>query len=344
MNNTLQLPVDRLDRPLRDLRISLTDRCNFRCSYCMPLEVFGEHYEFLPREQILSFEEITRLTAIFVDLGVNKIRLTGGEPLLRRDLPTLIGYLRQVAAGADLTLTTNGLLLKRSAAALADAGLSRVTVSLDALDDPTFERLNGHRARLAPVVEGIEAALAAGLTPLKVNCVVIKGVNEHALIDLAERFRQSGVIVRFIEYMDVGTLNGWDLTQVVSAREMVESIARVYPLEPVDPNYQGEVARRYRYVDGGGEIGFITSVTAPFCQGCTRARLSPDGRLVTCLFAAGGFDLRGLLRSGASDGQVRDAIAGRWQTRSDRYSELRSAQTERSRSTKRRIEMYQIGG
>ena len=341
-----QTPTDRFNRPVRDLRISLTDRCNFRCSYCMPAEVFGEHYEYLPRAQILTFEEIERLTEIFYGLGVSKLRLTGGEPLLRRDLPDLVGRLRRAAPRADLTLTTNGYLLERSARELKSAGLDRVTISLDALDDETFKRLNGRGFAVAPVLAGIEAAQGVGLEPLKINCVVIKGVNEHALEDLTEYFRGRGVIVRFIEYMDVGTRNHWELGQVVTAAEMAERIRGRFGLVPLPANYPGEVARRFRYADGRGEIGFITSVSAPFCGSCTRARLTPDGRLVTCLFASEGFDLRGLLRGGASDDQVAEAICGVWAVRSDRYSELRSqlSPDEATRTASERIEMYQLGG
>ena len=303
-----QTPTDRLGRPVRDLRISLTDRCNFRCSYCMPAEVFGEHYEYLPRSQILSFEEIERLAAIFYGLGVSKLRLTGGEPLLRRDLPDLVARLRRAAPRADLTLTTNGYLLERSASVLKSAGLDRVTLSLDALDDETFKRMNGRGFAVGPVLKGMEAAQRAGLEPLKVNCVVVKGVNEHALEDLTGYFKGRGAIVRFIEYMDVGTRNHWELDQVVTAAEMTERIRRRFDLVPLPANYPGEVARRFGYADGSGEIGFITSVSAPFCGDCTRARLTPDGRLVTCLFASEGFDLRGLLRGAASDEEVAEAI------------------------------------
>ncbi len=339
------LPTDRLGRPVRDLRISLTDRCNFRCSYCMPAEVFGEHYEYLPRAQILTFEEIIRLAAIFCRLGVNKLRLTGGEPLLRRDLPELIAGLRRVAGDADITLTTNGYLLAGHAEALKQAGLSRITVSLDALDSETFSQLNGRSFSVEPVLDGITAAVEAGLAPVKINCVIVKGVNEHALYDLCDHFRHSGAIVRFIEYMDVGTLNGWELRQVVTAAAMVERIGRRHRLEPVDPNYRGEVANRYRFVDGGGEVGFIASVSEPFCGDCTRARLTPDGRLVTCLFAADGVDLRGLLRSGIGDDCLGETIAAIWTGRHDQYSQLRSQVTAGLASKPEpRIEMYQIGG
>ena len=312
----------------------------------MPAEVFGEHYEYLPREQILSFEEIERLAAIFGRLGVEKLRLTGGEPLLRRDLPDLVARLRRAAPAADLTLTTNGYLLGRCADDLRAAGLDRVTVSLDALDDVTFARLNGRGFAVGPVLAGIDAAQRAGLEPLKVNCVIIKGVNEHALTDLTGYFRGRGAIVRFIEYMDVGTRNHWELEQVVTAAEMVDRIQGRFELVPLAANYPGEVARRFGYADGSGEIGFITSVSAPFCGSCTRARLTPDGRLVTCLFADRGFDLRGLLRAGADDEEVVEAICRVWAGRSDRYSELRSQlpPATASQSGGERIEMYQLGG
>lgn len=312
----------------------------------MPAEVFGEHYEYLPRAQILTFEEIERLTAIFYGLGVTKLRLTGGEPLLRRDLPDLVARLRRAAPRADLTLTTNGYLLQRSAPELKAAGLDRVTISLDALDDETFKRLNGRGFAVGPVLTGIEAARRAGLEPLKINCVVIKGVNEHALEDLTEYFKGRGAIVRFIEYMDVGTRNHWELDQVVTAAEMAERIRERFGLVVLPANYPGEVARRFGYADGSGEIGFITSVSAPFCGDCTRARLTPDGRLVTCLFASGGFDLRELLRGGAGDDEVAEAICNVWAGRSDRYSELRSqlSPDEAIRSASDRIEMYQLGG
>ena len=341
-----QTPTDRFDRPVRDLRISLTDRCNFRCNYCMPAEVFGEHYEYLPRAEILSFEEIERLTAIFYQLGVVKLRLTGGEPLLRRDLPDLVGRLRRAAPRADLTLTTNGYLLERSARELKTAGLDRVTISLDALDDDTFKRMNGRGFAVAPVLAGIDAAQGAGLRPLKINCVVVKGVNEHALEDLTGYFKGRGAIVRFIEYMDVGTRNHWKLDQVVTAAAMAARIRERFDLVQLPANYPGEVARRFGYADGDGEIGFITSVSAPFCGACTRARLTPDGRLVTCLFASDGFDLRAMLRDGASDDELADAIGAVWSDRSDRYSELRSqlGPDEALQSASERIEMYQLGG
>lgn len=332
-------PRDRLSRPLRDLRISVTDRCNFRCVYCMPKEVFGKDYAFLERKEILAFEEIARLARVFSGLGVEKIRLTGGEPLVRRNLEQLVGMLARIP-GLDLTLTTNGSLLKQKAAALKAAGLNRVSVSLDALDDAVFKRMNDADFPVAKVLEGIEAAAAAGLSPVKVNAVVKRGLNEDNILPLARFFRRSGHVLRFIEYMDVGHTNGWRMDDVVSAREIVETINREFPLEPIERNYQGEVAQRWRYRDGGGEIGVIASVTQAFCRDCTRARISTEGKLYTCLFATAGHDLRGLLRGGASDGEIRDAVAAIWLKRSDRYSEIRTSHTARLE----KIEMSYIGG
>ncbi|MGA7096361.1 MAG: GTP 3',8-cyclase MoaA [Acidimicrobiia bacterium] len=330
--------LDRLDRPVRDLRISVTDRCNFRCTYCMPKELFGKDHEFLPREQLLSFEEITVLVGLFTARGVEKVRITGGEPLLRRDLEKLIGSLSAIDGVEDLTLTTNASLLVRKARVLASAGLHRVTVSLDALDDPTFQRMNDVGFPVASVLEGIEAAAEAGLGPIKVNAVIKRGVNEHAVLDMARHFRGTGHIVRFIEYMDVGTTNGWRLDDVVPAEEMVSAIAAEYPLDPVPPNYPGEVANRFRYRDGQGEVGVIASVTKPFCGSCTRARLSAEGMLYTCLFAASGTDLRHEIRSGNDVGPIIDRV---WSARDDRYSEIRSSQTVTIGS---RVEMSYIGG
>ena len=337
---------DEFARPLRDLRISVTDRCNFRCPYCMPAEVFGERYTFLPRSGILSFEELERLARIFVSLGTRKLRISGGEPLLRAELPKLIAKLAALPGLRDLALTTNGYLLAQQAASLREAGLQRVTVSLDSLDEAVFRRMTGRGLSLERVLQGLEAAERVGLAPIKLNCVVQRGINEHTLVDLVRHFRGSGHIVRFIEFMDVGTLNGWDLAQVVPAREILERIGTEFPLEPIPPQYPGEVASRYRLVDGSGEIGVIASVTQAFCAGCTRARLSPDGQLVTCLFAEKGTDLLGPLRSGASDAELRRRITRIWRARRDRYSELRSQRTDLSRqgSDGRRIEMYQIGG
>ena len=332
--------LDTFSRPLRDLRISVTDRCSFRCTYCMPKEIFGRDFAFLPPKELLSFEEITRLAQIFLGLGVEKIRLTGGEPLLRRDLETLIGMLTPLPGLRDLTLTTNGALLARKAVSLKAAGLSRVTVSLDSLDDAVFQSMNDVAFPVGRVLEGIDAAQSAGLTPLKINMVVQRGANDRDVVAMARRFHGSGNILRFIEYMDVGATNGWQLGDVVAAAEIVESIHQVLPLEPISPNYPGEVALRYRYLDGGGEIGVIASVTKPFCGGCTRARLSAEGKLYTCLFAADGFDLRALLRGGASDGEILAAVRSLWSGRNDRYSEQRS---EESR-LRPKVEMSHIGG
>jgi cyclic pyranopterin phosphate synthase len=331
---------DRLARPLRDLRISVTDRCNFRCPYCMPKEVFGPGFQFLARRDLLSYEEIARLARLFVGLGVGKVRITGGEPLLRRDLPELVRLVAAIPGLADLTLTTNGALLAERAAALHAAGLRRVSVSLDSLDPEVFRAMNDAGVGPEAVLAGIEAARKAGLAPIKVNAVVVRGVNDQTLVDLARHFRGTGVVVRFIEYMDVGTTNGWRLDQVVPAREILERISAELPIEPVAAAYRGEVARRWRYRDGSGEIGVIASVTAPFCGDCTRARLSSDGKLFTCLFAAHGHDLRSLLRGGASDEEIAQAIAGVWSGRGDRYSAIRSAATVSAP----KIEMSQIGG
>jgi cyclic pyranopterin phosphate synthase len=331
--------VDSLARPLHDLRISVTDRCNFRCTYCMPKDVFGPDHEFLPRSEVLSFEEITRLARIFKDHGVEKVRLTGGEPLLRRNLERLIEMLASLG-GLDLTLTTNGSLLARKARSLRDAGLQRVTVSLDSLDDEVFRAMNDVDFPVARVLEGIEAAAAAGLAPIKINMVVQRGVNDHTIVAMARRFRGTGHIVRFIEFMDVGATNGWRMDDVVPSAEVVSRIGRELPLEPVDPNYYGEVAERWRYQDGSGEIGVISSVTQAFCRTCTRARVSTDGMLYTCLFATAGYDLRSLLRSGAPDRDLHEAIGRIWRARGDRYSELRTAAT----ASARKIEMSYIGG
>ena len=330
-------PLDTLGRPLHDLRISVTDRCNFRCVYCMPREVYGRDYRFLERRELLTFEEIARLAARFVSLGVRKLRITGGEPLVRRDLERLIALLAPLET--DLTLTTNGALLPAKAQALADAGLKRVTVSLDSLDDATFRSMNDADFPVQKVLDGIDAAAAAGL-PVKVNCVVKRGVNEREIAPLARFFHGTPHTLRFIEYMDVGHTNGWRLDEVVPAAEIVAQVAEELPLDPVEPAYRGEVARRFRYRDGGGEVGVIASVSAPFCGDCTRARLSAEGRLYTCLFAVRGHDLRALLRRGASDEELGEALNGIWTDRKDRYSELRSAATERLE----KVEMSYIGG
>jgi GTP 3',8-cyclase len=331
-------PADRLGRPLRDLRVSVTDRCNFRCVYCMPKEVFGPEHRFLERPELLTFEELARLARVFVALGVEKVRLTGGEPLVRRRLETLVGMLAEIP-GLDLALTTNGSLLPQKAAALRDAGLTRVTVSLDALDDHVFRRMNDVGFPVARVIEGIDAATAAGL-PVKINMVVKRGLNEDQVLPMAEFFRDRGHPLRFIEYMDVGGTNGWRRDQVVPAGEIVAAIDAVHPLEPVTPAYRGEVATRYRYRDGAGEIGLISSVSAPFCGDCTRSRLSAEGKLFTCLFSERGHDLRALVRGGATDAELEDAIAAVWRARTDRYSEIRSLLAE----ARARPEMSYIGG
>ena len=332
------MPVDRLQRPLRDLRISVTDRCNFRCTYCMPKEVYGSSYRFLPRAELLTFEEIERLARLFAAQGVQKVRLTGGEPLLRRDVEKLVAMLAGIS-GLDLTMTTNGALLTQKASALAAAGLTRITVSLDSLDDDVFRALNDVDFPVDRVLTGIDAAAAAGL-PLKVNMVVKRGMNEDSIVPMARFFHGSGHTLRFIEYMDVGHTNGWRLDDVVPAAEILARIEAELPLEPVAPAYAGEVARRWRYLDGGGEIGVIASVTQPFCGDCTRARLSADGSLYTCLFATKGHDFRALLRNGASDDEIAAAIAAVWGRRTDRYSELRTAATARLE----KVEMSYIGG
>ncbi len=332
--------LDSLGRPMRDLRVSVTDRCNFRCGYCMPREAFGPDHAFLPRAEILTFEEIERVVRATVDLGVRKVRLTGGEPLVRRNLEALVAMLATVDGVEDLTLTTNASLLAGKAQALADAGLHRVTVSLDALDDATFMRMNDARVPVQRVLDGIAAAEAVGLGPVKLNAVIRRGINEHAVVDLAEHFRGTGTTVRFIEYMDVGHSNGWRMDDVVPAEEIVAAIDARWPLEAVDRDYRGEVARRYRYRDGAGEIGVISSVSQPFCGDCTRARLSADGRVFTCLFATAGHDVRTLVRSGADDAALADALRAIWTGRADRYSELRSLETVELQ----KVEMSFIGG
>ena len=331
--------LDTFGRPLRDLRISVTDRCNFRCVYCMPKTVFGRDYPFLARADLLSFEEIDRIARRFAARGVQKIRLTGGEPLLRHGIETLIGKLTAID-GVEVTLTTNGSLLEKKAALLARAGLRRVTVSLDALDEAVFKRMNDADYPAAKVLAGIEAAAGSGLAPVKVNCVVKRGANDDQILKLARHFRHSGHILRFIEYMDVGSSNGWALDEVVPSAEGLRLVGETFPLEPIDANYPGEVAQRWRYRDGAGEIGVISSVTRAFCDGCTRIRLSTEGRLYTCLFAGEGHDLRALLRGGADDAALDAAIAAIWQARADRYSQLRMAAT----AGLRKIEMSYIGG
>ncbi len=337
-------PVDRFRRPIRDLRISVTDRCNFRCTYCMPKEIFGPDFAFLPRSEVLTFEEIHRLAGLFVELGVEKLRITGGEPLVRRDVAVLIAMLAPIRTPdgrpVDLTLTTNGSALRRLAVPLAAAGLQRVTVSLDSLDDEVFRAMNGVDFPVAAVLDGIAAAAEAGLAPIKVNMVVKRAVNEASVVPMARWARDAGVILRFIEYMDVGHSNGWRLDEVVPADELVAAIDAEMPLEPLPANYAGEVATRWRYRDGSGEVGVIASVSAPFCGDCTRARLSAEGKLYTCLFAVDGHDLRGRLRDGASDEEMRAAIAAVWRARTDRYSELRTAAT----GDRPKVEMFAIGG
>ena len=330
---------DRLGRPLRDLRISVTDRCNFRCVYCMPKEKFGADHQFLERSALLSFEEITRLARAFKSHGVEKIRLTGGEPLVRRNVEQLVKLLADIP-GLDLTLTTNGSLLAKKAQALRDAGLKRITVSLDSMDDAVFKAMNDVDFPVAKVIEGIDAAAAAGFATVKVNMVVKRGLNEMSILPMARFFRERRHILRFIEYMDVGATNGWRLDDVVSAREIVDIISREMPLEPADPNYTGEVAERWRYKDGTGEIGVIASVTQAFCRDCSRARISTEGQLYTCLFATSGHDLRSLLRGGASDDELSAAISKVWTSRADRYSEIRGEQT----MPLKKIEMSYIGG
>jgi GTP 3',8-cyclase len=334
-------PKDRLGRPLHDLRISVMDRCNFRCPYCMPRETFHEHYRFLKSSERLSFEEISRLTRLFVQLGVRKVRLTGGEPLLRPNVSELVGELTAIDGVEDVALTTNAVLLAQHAAELKANGLHRITVSLDSLDPEIFKQMSGGFAERDRVLEGIQSAVDAGLAPIKINAVVQRGVNDHTALDLVERFRGSGVIVRFIEYMDVGNRNHWSLDRVVPSKELLERIAQRWPLHAVEENYHGEVAERYAFDDGQGEIGFISSVTNPFCGACTRARLSSEGVFYTCLFATSGLDLRTPLREGAQDEDLLNLIGDTWTQRQDRYSELRSTIQEHPI---KKIEMYYIGG
>jgi len=332
--------TDTLNRPLRDLRISVTDRCNFRCTYCMPREVFGPGYAFLPHREVLTFEELQRLARIFVDHGIEKIRITGGEPLVRRDIERLVQMLSAIDGLKDLTLTTNGALLPRKAKALKAAGLRRITVSLDSLRDDVFKAMNDVDFPVQGVLDGIAAAEDAGLSPIKVNMVVKRGVNDGDIVDMARHFRERGHILRFIEYMDVGNTNGWRLDDVVPASEIFNVINAELPLEPVNPNYSGEVADRYRYRDGSGEIGIIASVTIPFCRDCTRARLSAEGKLYTCLFSSVGHDFKSLLREGASDEDIAAFLRAVWRVRDDRYSEIRSSATH----DLPKVEMSHIGG
>lgn len=331
--------IDTLNRPLRDLRISVTDRCNFRCVYCMPKEIFGTDYKFLHRDQVLTFEEITRLAKIFVAHGVKKIRLTGGEPLVRKDLPDLIAMLAAIP-NLDLTMTTNGSLLPKFAQALKDAGLKRVTVSLDSLDNTIFKSMNDVDFPVEKVIEGMDAAAAVGLGPIKVNMVVKRGVNENSILPMARFFREKGYILRFIEYMDVGHSNGWRMDEVVPSAEVVKMINAEMPLESADPNYPGEVAGRWRYKDGKGEVGMISSVTQAFCRDCNRARITAEGQLYTCLFAVKGHDFRALLRNGANNDEISQEISRVWNKRADRYSEIRSENT----TALPKVEMSHIGG
>ena len=332
--------IDKLGRPIRDLRISVTDRCNFRCSYCMPKEIFGDDYVFLPKKELLSFEEIERFSRLFALLGVKKLRLTGGEPLMRRDLPELIGKLMGIEGIEDIGLTTNGVLLKQYAQPLYDAGLRRLNMSLDALDPEIFGKLNGRGIKPELILSNIDYAQQIGFE-IKVNMVVQKGVNEGEILPMAAYFKERGITLRFIEFMDVGNDNGWSFEKVVTKKEIYNRLRAVHDMEPADQDYYGEVAKRYRYMDNGAQVGFITSVSESFCSTCTRARLSSDGKLYTCLFASDGFDLRELIRSGLSDAELLDAISGVWGRRGDRYSDERTEQTAKNR---KKIGMSYIGG
>ena len=332
--------ADTLGRPFRDLRISVTDRCNFRCPYCMPAEIFGERYEFLPKAELLTFEEMERVARILVGLGAQKVRITGGEPLVRNEVEKLIARLASIPGLDDLTMTTNGYLLPRKAEALKEAGLGRVTVSLDSLDDEVFRVMNGRGFGTAKVLQGIDAAVGAGFSPIKINAVVRRGMNDHSIVELARYARDRGHIMRFIEYMDVGTLNDWKMDEVIPAEEIVSAIDEEMPLELVESAYRGEVAARYRYRDGGGEIGVIASVTQPFCGDCTFFRVTAAAEIYTCLFSGRGTDLRGPIRSGATDEELAEIVTGVWSVRSDRYSEIRTAMT----APREKVEMYHIGG
>lgn len=332
---------DKFQRPLRDLRISVIDKCNFRCPYCMPAEIFGANYNFLHNDELLSNEELIRLARLFAQVGVNKLRITGGEPLIRPGLPELIHAWTEIAGIDDVAMTTNAFYLRQHAQALYEAGLHRLTISLDALDDETFLAMNGRKATVARVLDGLEAARKVGFADIKVNCVVKRGVNEHAVVELADYFRGTAVIVRYIEYMDVGNLNGWRMADVVTAEEIYDQINAIWPLEAIPPNYVGEVATRFRYADGAGEVGLISSVTKPFCGACSRARVSSAGEYYSCLFAHHGTDLRTPLRAGASDAEMLDLIGGVWRQRTDRYSELRTSFT---RLPAKGAEMYRLGG
>ncbi|MCH2304373.1 MAG: GTP 3',8-cyclase MoaA [SAR202 cluster bacterium] len=333
--------TDIYKRPLRDLRISLIDKCNFRCPYCMPKEVYGERYQFLQSKELMTFDEIYRLACIMVKLGVEKIRLTGGEPLLRKNLDKLIEKLSKIQGLLDLTLTTNGYLLKDMALPLYKAGLKRITVSLDSLDNEVFKNMNGRNLGVDEVIKGIESAAKAGFYPIKINCVVRKGINEGSILDLAKFCKEKNYIVRFIEYMDVGTLNKWNKDEVISSAEIINKINKIMKLEKFESNYKGEVAKRYKYKDGKGEIGVISSVSQPFCGDCTRMRLSSDGKIMTCLFASTGVDLKNYLRGDATDKELENIIVKTWNIRKDKYSEERATLTT---TTKEKVEMYHIGG
>jgi cyclic pyranopterin phosphate synthase len=339
---------DARGRTLRDLRISVTDRCNFRCTYCMPKAIFDQNYPYLSQQELLSFEEITRLSSIFVSLGVEKIRLTGGEPLLRKNLEVLIGMLAQVRTldgqSLDLTLTTNGSILRKKAAALKAAGLQRITISLDGLNDEIFKKMNDVDFPVADVLDGILAAREVGFENIKVNMVVKKGINDHEIVPMASHFKNSGVILRFIEYMDVGSSNGWNMTEVLPSKEVITRIHEIFPLEAIQANYSGEVAQRWRYLDGSGEIGFVSSVTQTFCHECTRARISTDGQMYPCLFANQGFDFKTMLRSGRSDLEIANAIMNTWASRDDHYSEIRGSNTANPSTGTHKVEMSYIGG
>ena len=334
------MPLDKLSRPLRDLRVSVTDRCNFRCPYCMPAEIYGERYEFLPRNDLLTFEEITRIVKLSTRLGVKKVRLTGGEPLVRQDVVELVSMIASLDGIEDFAMTTNAYLLSGMAESLKKAGLQRITVSLDSIDDEVFKKMNGRGFGTAKVIDGIAAAKEAGLDPIKINAVVQKGINDNTLVELASWCRDNGYTPRFIEYMDVGTLNDWKLDEVLPASEIVKIIEGEFSVTPIESSYRGEVAKRYRYKDGKGEFGVISSVTQPFCGDCTRLRLSPEGQIVTCLFADGGTDLRGPMRSNIPDEELLNIMSGTWSNREDRYSEIRTSMT----SPRKKVEMYHIGG
>ena len=334
------MPLDKLSRPLRDLRVSVTDRCNFRCPYCMPAEIYGERYEFLPRNDLLTFEEITRIVKLSTQLGVKKVRLTGGEPLVRQDVVELVSMIANLDGIEDFAMTTNAYLLSGMAESLKKAGLQRISVSLDSIDDEVFKKMNGRGFGTAKVIDGIAAAKEAGLDPIKINAVVQKGINDNTLVELASWCRDNGYTPRFIEYMDVGTLNDWKLDEVLPASEIVKIIEGEFSVTPIESSYRGEVAKRYRYKDGKGEFGVISSVTQPFCGDCTRLRLSPEGQIVTCLFADGGTDLRGPMRSNIPDEELLNIMSGTWSNREDRYSEIRTSMT----SPRKKVEMYHIGG